>query len=123
MITALIVDDSSYMRSSIKFYASKHGVASFSEAENGMVGVEKYKQFKPDIVFMDIMMNGMSGTEALKQIIEYDPNAKVVMVSSVLGQDPVIDEAKSLGAKAFLCKPLDDKDVAGVIGEIIKQIG
>jgi len=109
--TALIVDDSSFMRTFIGKLISDQGLTVVGEAENGKIGVEKYKELKPDIVFMDIVMEEMMGFEALKEIIEYDPDAVVIMISSAVEQDYMAGQAKSLGAKAVVLKPPTPKDI------------
>ncbi|MCL2019011.1 MAG: response regulator [Oscillospiraceae bacterium] len=111
MISVLIVDDSAYMRTLIRISVTKLGLTVTGEAENGKSGVDMYKKLKPDVVFMDIMMEELYGNEALKQIMEYDSNAVVIMVSSVLGQSFIIEEMESLGAKALLKKPPDEQGI------------
>ncbi|MCL2030584.1 MAG: response regulator [Oscillospiraceae bacterium] len=118
MKTALLVDDSSFMRELIEKMLRHHGVTVIGEAENGKAGVEKYKELKPDIVVLDIMMDEMTGSEALRQIMEFDPGAKVVVLSSVTGQKPVTDEVTSLGAKAVLVKPPDLKSIEAALASL-----
>ena len=118
MKTALIVDDSEYMRLLVKVKLGPHGFTEFYEAENGVEGVEKYKEFKPDIVFMDIMMEEMSGLDALKQIIAYDSTAKVIVFSSIMKQQYHIEDAMANGAKAVIQKPLDDTEIAKALESI-----
>jgi len=110
MKTVLIVDDSSFMRRLIKRIVTKNGYDVVGEANNGKLGVEKYKELNPDLVTMDLVMDEMNGLDALKMILEIDPNANVVMVSS-MGQDVIVRDAIILGAKDFLLKPLDEEQV------------
>jgi two-component system chemotaxis response regulator CheY len=107
--TVLIVDDSSFSRDVIKEILSKCSVEIIGEAENGTRGVEKYAELKPDIVIMDLMMEEENGMEALKRILETDPEAAVVMVSAAAGQDVIADEARAAGARMVFKKPLDRK--------------
>ena len=79
-------------------------------AENGEEGVLMYKEYKPDLVTMDITMPKMDGITALTKIIEYDKNAKVVMVSA-LGKEDMVKKALLAGAKNYITKPLDRKKV------------
>jgi len=110
MKTVLVVDDSSLMRRLIKNIVTKNGYKVIGEANNGLLGVEKYKELKPDIVTLDMVMDEMNGLEALKLIIEENPEAKVIMVSS-MGQDVIVRDAIVSGAKNFLLKPFDEKQV------------
>jgi two-component system chemotaxis response regulator CheY len=107
--TILIVDDSAFSRTQIKLEVKKIGLHVIGEAENGIEGVEKYKELKPDLVITDILMYGGSGIDALKGIMEYDSNAAVFVISSTAGQDHIADEAVKYGAKMVLRKPFDVK--------------
>ena len=69
-----------------------------------------YKEYKPDLVTMDITMPKMDGITALTKIIEYDKNARVVMVSA-LGKEDMVKKALLAGAKNYITKPLDRKKV------------
>ena len=119
MKTALLIDDSEYMRELIKKLIKSHDIEVIGEAENGKDGVAKYKELKPDIVFMDINMDEMNGLEALKQITDYDQDAKVIVASSVIGQQFVIEDAEAFGAKALLLKPPTVKKIAEVIDKVM----
>jgi len=110
MKTVLVVDDSSLMRRLIKNIVTKNGYDVIGEATNGKIGVEKYKELKPDVVTLDMVMDEMNGLEALKLIIEENPEANVIMVSS-MGQDVIVRDAIVAGAKNFLLKPFDEKQV------------
>lgn len=100
----LIVDDAAFMRMMIKDILSKNGYEVVGEAENGAVAVEKYAEFKPDLVTMDITMPEMDGIEALKKIKQSDPSARIVMCSA-MGQQAMVVEAIQSGAKDFIVKP------------------
>jgi len=108
--TVLVVDDSNFMRKMMISLLTKNGYEVIGEANNGKLGVSQYKELKPDVVTMDVTMDVMNGLEALSRIIGYDPDANVIMVSS-MGQDTIVRDAIMLGAKNFLVKPFDDKQV------------
>lgn len=110
MKKVLIVDDAAFMRMAIRNILNKNGFEIAGEAENGLVAVSKYKELNPDIVTMDITMPDMTGLEALKLIMEYDPNAKVVMVSA-MGQQQMVMDAIMAGAKSFIIKPFKEEHV------------
>ncbi len=117
MAKILIVDDS---RTSRKFLrtmleADQHEI--IGEASNGLEGIEKYKELNPDITTMDITMPELDGIEALKQIMEYDPNAKIVMVTAA-GQKTKIVEAVKYGAKEFLAKPFEAEQIRNIINSL-----
>lgn len=104
MKRVLVVDDASFMRVSIKNILTKNGYEVVGEANNGLVGFQKFMELSPDIVTMDITMPEMDGLTALKQILYTNPSAKIVMVSA-MGQESMVREAIIAGAKGFIVKP------------------
>ena len=114
----LVVDDASFMRLAIKTLLENNGFTVEGEASNGMEAIEKYKLLKPDVVTLDITMPEMTGLDALKEIISYDPKAKVIMVSA-MGQENMIREAIMYGAKTFIVKPYKDDHVIKTIKKVL----
>lgn len=119
MAGILLVDDSAFMRAVIRTIIINHGFAVAGEAKNGKDGFEKYKQLKPDAVIMDVTMDEMSGLTALKLILGYDPNAVVIMLSSIAGQQWLFEKSVSLGAKAVLAKPVNPDQLNDVLAQYI----
>ena len=117
MAKVLIVDDAAFMRISIKNMLTKNGYDVVGEAENGAVGVEQYKELRPDIVTMDITMPEMSGLDALKEITKFDPQAKIVMVSA-MGQEAMVREAIVSGAKGFIVKPFKEEGIVTALKKL-----
>lgn len=120
MVKVLIVDDAAFMRMAIRKVLEKNGFEVVAEAENGEVGVEKYMQYSPDIVTMDLTMPEMSGIEALKEIKKHDSNAKVVMVSA-MGQEGLVREAIMSGAKSFVVKPYKEDHIVQTLTNIAAE--
>lgn len=104
MKTVMVVDDSSFMRGLLKKLLCENKYNVIAEAWNGIQAVEKYIEYSPDVVLMDITMPKMNGLDALKEILRIDPKANVVMLSS-LGSKFNMIEALQLGAKDFVVKP------------------
>ncbi|MBP3610563.1 MAG: response regulator [Lachnospiraceae bacterium] len=104
MASVLIVDDTLFMRASIKQMLEAEGHTVAGEAANGKEAVERYSQVKPDVILMDITMPDMDGLEALRLIKEMDPNARVVMCTA-MGQQAMVAKAVELGAQQFIVKP------------------
>ena len=117
MKRVLIVDDGAFMRTLIKSMLTKNGFEVVGEAEDGISALQKYIELKPDIVTMDITMPNKDGLSALKEILEYDENAAVYMVSA-LGQNNIVKEAIIAGARGFVVKPFDESGLMTVIGEV-----
>lgn len=87
------------------------------EAVNGEEAVQLYKEYKPDIVTMDITMPVMDGVTALEKIKAYDNTADVIMVTSA-GQQKKVIQALKLGAYEFCMKPLDKDELLKVFKEL-----
>src|SRR5512142_3464226 len=85
----LIVDGASFMRNMIKDIFSGSGFEVVGEAANGLEAVDKYKELKPDLTTMDIVMPFKSGIEATREIVKHDPKAVIVMCSA-LGQESLV---------------------------------
>lgn len=103
----LLADDSRFMRNWLKQILQKHGYLKFAEASNGEEAVLLYRLVKPEIVFLDITMPKIDGLEALQQIMEINPKAKVIMCSA-LSTEANTKAALRLGATEFIVKPFFD---------------
>jgi two-component system chemotaxis response regulator CheY len=104
----LAVDDSLLMRKQVERILRESDFELVGTASNGLEAVEKFKALRPDLVLMDIVMPQLSGKEALKEILEVDPGAKVIMVSS-LGTDEAVTECLQSGALRFIQKPFSQE--------------
>lgn len=104
----LIVDDSMFIAKQLGQILTSAGFDIAGTASNGEEGVERYKELHPnvDLVTMDITMPKMDGVTALEKIIEYDPEATVVMISA-LGKNDLVKRSLMAGAKNYIIKPLD----------------
>lgn len=118
MAKILIVDDSRTSRKILKNIIEENGYEIAGEAENGEIGVNLYKELKPDLVTLDITMPVMDGVSALKAIMEYDSSAKVIMVTAA-GQKGNVVEAIKLGAFEFVTKPFDPDVIKDVFGKAL----
>lgn len=110
MSNVLICDDAAFMRMMLKDILTKHGYNVVGEAANGKDAVAKYKELGPDLVTMDITMPDMDGIEALKQIKQANPKAKVIMCSA-MGQQAMVIESIQSGASDFVVKPFQAEKV------------
>lgn len=116
----LVVDDAIFMRRMISDILVENGMEVIGEADTGSGAVERYKELKPDLVTMDIIMPEMNGIDAVRQIVSYDSNAKIV-ICSALGQQTLVQEAIAAGAKDFLIKPFNPSRVVEVITKILSH--
>ncbi|AFG37725.1 response regulator [Spirochaeta africana] len=108
----LVVDDSMFVTKQISQILTSEGFNVVATAANGIEGVDKYKELYPniDLVTMDITMPKMDGVTALEKIIEFDKEARVVMISA-LGKQDLVKKSLLIGAKNYIVKPLDRKKV------------
>lgn len=119
MAKIIIADDASFMRGSLKFILENAGHEIVGLAENGKIAVELYKSLKPDVVTLDILMREMDGLRALREIMTFDPQAKVIMVTA-LGQESKQEEAKKLGAAGHMRKPFKQAEIVDEIERVLK---
>ena len=115
----MICDDSMLVRKKLKTVLANMGVGEVIEAADGEQAVELYKQHKPDLTLMDIVMPKMTGVDALKAILAENSKAKVVMASSV-GTQENLKEAINAGAYDFLQKPITDDQLKALVEKIAK---
>ena len=116
----LVVDDSMFIAKQLGQIFTSEGFEIAATAADGAQGVEKYKELRPDLVTMDITMPVMDGVSALEKILEFDKEAKVIMVSA-LGKEDVVKKSLLMGAKSYIVKPLDRKKVLERVVSVLKQ--
>lgn len=116
----LIVDDSVFVIKQIQQILISESYDIAGTAEDGEKGVMMYKELKPDLVTLDITMPKMDGLTALSKIIEYDKEAKIVMISA-LGKEDLVKKSLLTGAKNYITKPLDRKKVLDRIRAVLKK--
>jgi two-component system chemotaxis response regulator CheY len=116
----LVVDDSVFMRDIIKDIFAAGGFTVVGEASNGVEAVEKYKELKPDLVTMDLVMPYRNGIDATREILRNDARALVVMCSA-LGQETMVMEAIEAGAVDFIVKPPRAEDVLAVVKKVLGE--
>ncbi len=117
----LVVDDAIFMRNMIKdIFAQAPDFEVVGEAVHGLEAVEKYKELKPDVTIMDIVMPFKSGIDATREIVKYDANAVIVMCSA-LGQEQLVMEAIEAGAADFIVKRFNADEVLKVVRKVLGE--
>lgn len=108
----LIVDDSMFVAKQLSQILTSAGFDVVATAGDGQAGVEKYKELHPnvDLVTMDITMPRLDGVSALEQIMAFDKDAAVIMISA-LGKNDLVKKSLIIGAKNYIVKPLDRQKV------------
>ncbi|MBF0198227.1 MAG: response regulator [Planctomycetes bacterium] len=105
----IIVDDSPFIHKQLKTFLEKHGHVVLGVASDGEEGVSLYKECRPEIMTLDITMPNKNGRDCLKEIIDFDPNVKCIIVSAVQDEEMIV-ECLGLGAMSFIHKPLKFRD-------------
>jgi len=106
------------MRTMIGDILTQAGLDVVGEAESGTEAVAKYKALRPDLVTMDIIMPEMGGIEAVKQITQLDPAARILMCSA-MGQQALVQEALQAGARDFVVKPFQPSRVLEAVQRVL----
>ena len=115
----LITDDSILARKQLKDIISTLGSPVFIEAVDGQDAIDKYKESNPDLVFLDIVMPKKDGNAAIREIMEFDSEANIIIASSV-GTHSQLKLALEAGAKDFIQKPLDKDQVVKVVSKFLE---
>ena len=117
MMKLLITDDSGFMRELLTdiLADAEHQIET---AETGEEMLAKYEEITPDVVFLDVILPGMNGLNALQQLKEKHPEAKVVVCSAVGGQEGVRKQAMEAGAMRVMAKPFSVKEIKEAIADI-----
>ena len=111
-------DDAIFMRPMISDILAEAGYEVVGEAETGVQAIERYKELRPDLVTMDIVMPDMGGIEAVREIVKADPDAKILMCSA-MGQQALVVEAIQAGAKDFVVKPFQPSRVLEAVQRVL----
>ena len=117
----LVVDDSMFVVKQIGQILTSEGFEIVGTAVDGSEALEKYKELHPnvDLVTMDITMPKVDGVTALEQILAFDKEARIIMISA-LGKQDLVKKALMIGAKNYIVKPLDRKKVLERVVQCLK---
>lgn len=110
----LIADDSLLARKKLKDCLTALGYTNTIEAQDGTDAITQYRNERPNLVFMDIVMPKQFGTDTVKDIITENPEAIIIMLSSV-GTKRYIQDSLKAGAKDFISKPFTSSQVSAVL--------
>lgn len=117
----LICDDSILTRNRVRDIVQSLGYTSILEAKDGQEAVDLYKQERPAIVFLDIVMPVKDGIATLIEIREFDKNAKVVMISSA-GSQQNLTKAIREGAIDFIPKIMETEGIRTVMERLLNAV-
>ncbi|RAN51464.1 DNA-binding response regulator [Dolosigranulum pigrum] len=115
MIKLLLVDDHQMVRLGLSSYFSiQDDMEVIGEAEDGQEGVEQALSLRPDVILMDLVMDGMDGIEATKEILAQWPEAKIIIVTSFIDDEKVFP-AMEAGASGYMLKTSSASEIADAI--------
>jgi two-component system, chemotaxis family, chemotaxis protein CheY len=118
--TILVVDDSALARRKVREVLEPAGYEVI-EATDGLVALEQYFLHKPKVVLVDLVMTGMSGLDLLKKLREFDPDARVLIVSADV-QISSQELAGEAGAKGFLSKPFEKEALLDAVRDALAEV-
>ena len=121
MAKILIVDDSSMSRRILRNILEKAG-HQVIEAKDGISGIEAYFLNHPDLVLLDLVMEGMYGLDVLEKLRQLDSTVQVIIASADI-QKSTRETAQTGGAKAFVNKPFASAKVLEVVNTVLKGSG
>ena len=120
MNKVLIADDAKLMRDIIQGVLTEIGQFEIVIAHNGKDAIQLYKKHKPDLVTMDITMEEKNGLEATREIVQFDPAAKIIVVTA-LGQEKLLNECLASGARDFIVKPFTRERIFSAIKNCLEE--
>jgi CheY-like chemotaxis protein len=106
MINVIVIEDDTDGAEVLSELLRINGVNVLANGHNGLEAVQLYKKLRPDFVLLDMLMPYYDGFYGLRKILEFDPNAKILIVSASINQDEKEQLAK-LGAFAIVRKPYE----------------
>lgn len=106
----MVVDDSNIIRNRIERSISKMSVEVVATASNGEEAIELFKQYKPDLITMDLTMPKVDGLECIKQICALSSEVSILVVSALSDRQTGL-KALQYGARGFICKPFTEEQL------------
>ena len=116
----MIVDDSMVIRRIIRRTSLVKQMTGIVQASNGVEAIEKYLEFKPDIISMDLTMPHMDGVECVSKITKLNPSVKILVISAMKDKSTALQAIKS-GARGFLAKPFTEEELNNALNIIINK--
>jgi NarL family two-component system response regulator LiaR len=117
-IRVLIADDHSIVRKGIgALLATEPSVQVVGEACNGLEAIDKFKTLQPDVVLMDMVMPEMDGLEAIRHLIEYQPEIRILVLTSFASIEMILPAIKA-GALGYLLKDSSPEELVNAIHQV-----
>jgi two-component system, chemotaxis family, chemotaxis protein CheY len=117
-VTVMVVDDELFFREMLRDVLVSGGFKVVAEVSNGVEAVEQYRRLRPQITIMDIFMPEQNGIDAIKEILAFDKDAKILIYTG-MGFDEDVDVALKAGAKEVILKNYFPEEVTAVINRVL----
>ena len=121
-VKVLAVDDSKTMLAMLSAHLRDSNFDIVATATSGLEAVEKFKEEKPQLVLLDVVMPEVTGVDTLERLLTIDTAACVVMVSSI-GTEATVQDCLNKGAKSFLQKPLKKENMLAHLSSVCQEAG
>lgn len=118
----LVADDARFMRQVMREILEPEGFEVVGEAVDGRAVVEEYSRLQPDVVTVDVVMPERSGVAVAREILTFDPGARIVMMGAA-GQEALVREALDAGAADAVAKPFNPAVVVATLRKLIGRDG
>jgi YesN/AraC family two-component response regulator len=119
--SALVADDENHIRSYVRIILNHLGVEEVLEAKSGDEVLDIYINNKPDVVFLDINMPGLTGLEVLPKIMEVDPDAVVIMLTGHASRHLVENSARE-GAVHYIRKDTPQQEISKMLRTLFDEL-
>lgn len=116
----LVVDDAAFVREVLTQILTKHNFSVVGEAQDGVEAIEKAEELRPDLIIMDIVMPKKSGIQATQEILQKNPDTKVIACSTE-GSETMVVKALEAGCVDFVTKPFKIENLIQTIKNQFKE--
>lgn len=120
MTTLMIVDDSNIIRNRIERTFQESDIKIVAQATNGRDAVDKFLQFKPELITMDLTMPEMDGLECIQKIVAYGTGVSILVVSALSDKETAL-QALRYGARGFICKPFSEEELNNALHRLVSM--
>lgn len=116
--TLMIVDDSNIIRNRIERIFQAQDIQIVAQASNGVEALDKFREFKPNLITMDLTMPQMNGLECIQKIMAEGSDVSILVVSALADKETAL-HALQYGARGFICKPFTEEELSNALNRLI----
>jgi two-component system, chemotaxis family, chemotaxis protein CheY len=119
-LTAVLIDDSRTTRVALRLHLTEIGFEVVAEGDRGEHALELYERHRPTLITIDIVMPGLDGVSAARELLKRHPDANVVMCTSISARDKIL-ACHEAGVAHYLLKPFDGAKIQTIAKAIIAK--